>query len=527
MKTLKLIAIGCMAAALGCGDDSDMAMDYMGAYHPNAGRAPVEAPPKNEGDNYEAVGTNPYELAAADPFSTFAADVDTASYDIFRRDIGQGLLPVKAGVRLEEYVNYFSYDYSAPDADSDVPFAIALEAADSPFTAGATTLRIGIKGKRLEDVGKRPTNLVFLIDISGSMSSSDKLPLVQKVLTETLEVLDADDTVAIVTYAGSTGVALAPTKVSEKAAIAQTINSFAAGGSTAGAAGITLAYQQAEAAFLEGGINHVILCTDGDFNVGVSSTTSLVELIEQKRKSGITLTALGFGMGNLNDAMMEAVTNAGNGTYGVISDIDQAISYVHKRLISGLTFIAKDMKIQVVFNPEKVLAYRLLGYENRAIADEDFDNDAVDAGEVGAGHTVTALYEVIGADGAVPVVEGAAALDLEAAPYEGELDVDGDELVRVLVRWKDTGASEEDAAHETASALTEDEITDDFAATSADFRWATAIAAFAEILKASPYADDEHLGAIQAIVEANAGDAPQREEFVTLMAKALQLLAAR
>lgn len=479
----------------------------------------------NQNDKYTAVGTNAFVLAASDPLSTFAADVDTASYDIFRRDVGFGQLPMADSVRLEEYVNYFDYDYPAPDpTDEDVPFSISLEAAPSPFGPGTELLRVGIRGRALDETEKPPTNLVFLVDVSGSMGASNKLPLAKLILLEALQVLAPEDTLSIVTYAGATGVALPATPVSSKALIADTIKSFGAGGSTAGAAGIDLAYQQAESVFIEGGINHVLLCTDGDFNVGTASDSALVSLIEEKRKSGITLTVLGFGMGNLNDSMMEKITNAGNGTYSVISDSDQAISYVHHDLLGAMTFIAKDMKLQVVFNPEQVHAYRLLGYENRAIADEDFTNDQVDAGEVGAGHTVTALYEVVLKGGTVPDILGVDAPAGDAPPFAGELVVEPQELVRVSVRWKHRTASEEDAAAETSAGLPLDQMADSVEAGSADLQWAIAVAAFAEILKGSPFADASNLPTIQSLIKANTQSDPDREEFEALMTAAIELL---
>ena len=479
-------------------------------------------PPSNAGDKYTGVGTNPFVLTLTDPLSTFAVDVDTASYDIFRRDVGFGLLPQPASVRVEEYINAFKYDYAAPSASDSVPFAIHLASAPSPYTPTAQILRVAIKGRELDDEDQRGANLVFLIDTSGSMQSAQKLPLVQQVLTEALELLQPDDTISIVTYAGGTGVALPPTPVSQKSEIAAKINSFQAGGSTAGAAGITLAYDQAKAGFKTGAINHVILCTDGDFNVGAASDTALVQLIEEKRKTGITLTVLGFGIGNLNDSMMEKISNAGNGTYSVISSTDHAITWVHDRLLSGMHFIAKDMKIQVAFNPNNVLAYRLIGYENRDIADEDFKNDAVDAGEVGAGHSVTALYEVIPIGGLIPQPEG---LQLEEAePFDGEIPLDGAELVNVQVRWKDSGASEEDPAYETNQGLDLNATMCAVEVADSDFRWATSLAAFAELLKGSPYANPVGMKHMVDTLEAATAGRPERQEAVALIKAAAELM---
>jgi len=481
--------------------------------------------PSNEGDQFEDVGTNPFTMTAHDHLSTFAADVDTASYDIFRRDINYGYLPRSESVRLEEFVNYFPYDYEAPTYDNEVPFEISLAAVAGPFVNETNLLRVGIKGRDAPPEEKKPANLVFLIDISGSMRSAVKLPLVKKVLTETLDVLEETDRVAIVTYAGSTGVALESTPVSERETIEAVIESFSAGGSTAGGAGITLAYEQAEANFIPGGINHVILCTDGDFNVGLSDRDALVELIEEKRRTGITLTVLGFGTGNLNDRMMESISNAGNGMYAVISDEDQAVSYAHDRMLSTLVLIAQDLKIQVEFNAAKVAAYRLLGYENRAIADHEFRDDKVDAGEVGSGHTITALYELAFTEAAIPKPEGAPEV-LDGDPTEEEATTAEDDLCIVRVRYKAVGAGEEDPAMEVASTLKFADAGSDLMDADADFRWAAAVAAFAEILKDSPYASDANLTTIETLIDGAAGDDLERGEFKYLFGEAVKLLNA-
>jgi len=472
----------------------------------------------------DAPTTNSFVITAHDPRSTFAADVDTASYDLFRRDINLGILPAAASVRLEEYVNDFKYAYPPPAEDSQVPFSISLAASPGLYGRGTQLLRVGIRGKDAKPAEKLPTNLVFLVDTSGSMQSADKLPLVQRVLFDTLDVLQPTDTISIVTYAGFTSVALTPTPVSERAKISAVIESFTAGGSTAGAAGLDLAYQQAQAGFLEGGLNHVLLCTDGDFNVGPSSTPALVQAIEQKRKSGITLTVLGFGQ-SLNDSMMEAVSNKGNGVYGVISSAEQADSYVKERMLSTMTFIAKDMKIQVEFNPERVYAYRLLGYEDRAIADSDFRNDVIDAGEVGAGHRVTALYELALTSSALPTLSEAPAVEDGAISSE-PLEVDAGALALVKVRYKDRDAAETDSAHEVSQALLPDQFITAAIDADDDFAWAMAVASLSEILKGSPYAVKSSLPAIEQIVKRPSFTAdPDRAEFVQLFQKASSLLA--
>jgi Ca-activated chloride channel family protein len=483
----------------------------------DAGAAPPEEEPP-PGDRYEDVGTNPFVRADHDPFSTFAADVDTASYDIFVREAQLGYLPQPASVRLEEYVNAFDYDYPAPEYGSEVPFAIDLVAATHPFRPEIAQLRVGIQAADPPELVQRPTNLVFLVDSSGSMRSEDKLPLVQQVIRSSLDTLRPTDTVSIVTYAGSTEVRLTPTRIEDRARIEAVVDGLEAAGSTNGASGIGLAYEQAEAGFLEGGFNHVVLCTDGDFNVGITDTEALVELIEDKRETGITLTALGFGRGNLNDAMMERVSNAGNGVYSVIVSQDHAVRYGSEDILRTAHFVAQDMKIQVEFNPEHVVAYRLLGYENRAIDDEDFRNDVVDAGEVGAGHRVTALYEVVLAGQSIPAVEGAPPVT-EGEPVDGAREIAAHELVQVRVRWKDLGATAEDPAHETSSSLTPDDV---FAAldmsVDRDFLWASAMAALAEMLKQNAYGDPAHLDLVREIAEAQASRDADRAQLAELLA---------
>jgi Ca-activated chloride channel family protein len=466
--------------------------------------------------------TNPFVMTEHDPLSTFAADIDTASYDIFARYVSEGMLPPADMVRLEEFVNYFHYGYEPPEPNAEHPFKVALAAAPSLSDPATLLLRVGIQG-RLPSPEKRPANLVFLVDVSGSMQSSDKLPLVQYTLLETLSVLDPTDTVSIVTYASDTSVRLRPTPVAEASAIERAIEGLTAEGSTNGGSGIELAYRQAEAALLEGGINHVLLCTDGDFNLGLTSTQDLLELIGKKRKSGVTLTALGYGTG-LNDYMMNAVSNAGNGSYSVIHSREQAAEYVENRFLSSLDFIAKDMKIQVEFNADKIAAYRLLGYETRAVADKDFRNDAVDAGEVGAGHRVTALYQLVPKGVAVP--QPARAPEPESgAAYAGDIEVSADDYVLVKIRYKNPGASETDPAFEVAQSLGDAGIAEGWEALDADFQWALAIASFAEVLKQSPYATRDVLPNVQQIAARPVHRAvAERKEFARLLDLAIGLM---
>ena len=477
---------------------------------------------EEEGDKFDDVGTNPFTKTSHDPLSTFAADVDTASYDIFVRDIQSEKLPDPKSVRLEEYVNYFNYAYEPPAQNAEHPFALHLKATPNPM-GDTTLLRVGIQAEMPPPEEKRPTNLVFLVDISGSMTSETKLPLVKQVLRDTLELLDPTDTISIVTYAGSTGVALVPTPISERSQIEAVIDSFSAGGSTAGAAGITLAYSQAESAFLDGGTNHILLCTDGDFNVGPSSTDELVELVEEKRATGITLTVLGFGSGNLNDAMMELISNKGNGIYGVISSQETASRYVKERMLSSFHLIAKDVKLQIEFNPEHVVAYRLLGYENRAIDDNQFREDSIDAGEIGAGHQVTGLYELVLEGKTIPTSPNAPEV-LDGDPYVGEREIAASDMVLAKIRYKDPNAGVDDPATEVRSQLLFEDVDTASDPEDKDLVWAIAMAAFAEILKESPYANREALEAIVAMVDSSKGSDANRMAFADYLAIAKNLL---
>jgi Ca-activated chloride channel homolog len=464
---------------------------------------------------------NPFVITRHDPLSTFAADVDTASYDIFTSSVTSGSLPPAATVRLEEFVNYFHYGYQAPAADAAEPFSISLAAAPA-LDPSTLLLRVGIQG-RLPTVEKRPANLVFLIDVSGSMAAANKLPLVQYTVIEALSVLEPTDEISIVTYSGSTAVKLTPTPVKQARYIEDVVNGLTAGGGTDGGAGIQLAYEQAKKGFIEGGINHVMLCTDGDFNLGISSSDALVDLITQERESGITFTALGYGS-NPNDAMMERVSDAGNGTYSVIYSEAAAHSYVSERLLSSLDYIAKDMKIQVEFNPDKIYAYRLLGYEDRNIADRDFRNDVVDAGEVGAGHRVTALYQVVLAGGAIPTASTGPAPQ-DGALYSGPTEVGAEDYALVKVRYKAPDAAATDAALEVNQPLGAVGVADSWSKLDADFQWAYAVASFAEILKGSPYATKSALNTIENIIGQSVHDGvTEREQFRASFAKAKSLI---
>lgn len=504
----------------------DFAVDA-GAAPPSAGDQAAEAPVSPPPDvvtptEPEPVETNPFVRTEDDPFSTFAADVDSASYDIFRRGMADGALPTPAEVRVEEFINYFEYDYPTPALDAEEPFSVQLAAAAHPLGNSTKLLRVGIQGAAPET--HAPTNMVYLVDVSGSMSASNKLPYVQLVIRESLDVLRAEDTVSIVTYAGSTRVRLEPTAVSNRQAILDVVNGLEAGGSTAGASGINLAYEQAEAGFIQEGINHVLLMTDGDFNVGISDSDQLVALIEEKRQGGVTLTALGFGSRN-NDAMMERVSNAGNGIYSVIFSEDQAVRYTHKQLLSSMIHIARDVKLQVEFNPNYVHAYRLLGYENRAVADVDFRDDSVDGGEMGAGHRVTAIYELALTEEDLPsgdnIPEVSAGEMSDLTP-----EVLTEELVRVKIRYEQPGSAIDSAAREVVSTMSPTAIKGDVAEADDDTQWALAVATFAEILRGSPYVDASKVADLGDILTPQATRDVDRDELVTLYNQAVPMLSA-
>ncbi len=359
-----------------------------GGYH----IPPVMVPADPGNERYDGKEVSPVKIARSEPVSTFSVDVDTGAYANTRRFLTAGQLPPKDAVRSEELINYFRYDYARPDSRG-TPFSVTTDVAVTPWNAQTRLLRIGLKGYDLPRAARPAANLVFLVDVSGSMSSQDKLPLVKTALAGLAGELSARDKVSIVVYAGAAGMVLEPT--SDEGKIRAALDRLSAGGSTAGGAGLQLAYQIARDNFIQGGVNRVLLATDGDFNVGVSDTKSLISMVERERDSGVTLTTLGFGEGNYNEAMMEQIANKGNGNYSYIDSALEAKKVLGDEMGSTLFTIAKDVKIQVEFNPAQVSQYRLLGYENRALREEDFNNDRVDAGDIGAGHQVTAIYEIV------------------------------------------------------------------------------------------------------------------------------------
>lgn len=429
-------------------------------------------------EEYDVIRENTFRNPVHKPLSTFSIDVDAASYSNLRRVINNGQVPYKDMVRIEEMINYFSYDYKNPKGEH--PFSINTEVSFAPWNKKHRLVHIGIQGKKMDKAQTVASNLVFLIDVSGSMSAANKLPLLKSSMKLLVNELTAQDRVSIVTYAGSAGLVLPPTPGTEKEKILEAFDRLKSGGSTAGGQGIKLAYKVATESHITGGNNRVILATDGDFNIGVSSTSELVRMVEEKRKSGIFLTITGFGMGNYKDGRMEQISNAGNGNYYYIDNIKEAKKVFVTDMQATLFTIAKDVKIQVEFNPTKVQAYRLIGYENRKMKAEDFNNDQKDAGELGAGHTVTALYEVIPTG-----VKSEFLADVDPLKYQNsntQPTVKSSELLTVKFRYKDPNG--------TKSKLIVSPLNDqstDFNSTSDDFRFSAAVAEFGMLLRESEF----------------------------------------
>lgn len=393
-------------------------------------------PPDYNAEEYNKLAENGFKTTAQNPLSTFSTDVDTASYSNARRMIEYGANVRPEAVRVEEFINYFNYDY--PEPTTADPFSVTTELSDCPWNDEAKLLLVGLKAKDIDMSKRDPLNLVFLIDVSGSMFSEDKLPLVQKSFTMLTENLDEDDRISIVTYAGEDKVILKGASGADKEKITEAINSLEASGSTYGEAGINRAYELAEKYFIKGGNNRVLLATDGDLNVGLSTEEELTKLIEEKRESGVFLSVLGFGTGNLKDDRMEALADKGNGNYSYIDSEREAKKVLVEEIAGTLYTVAKDVKIQVEFNPANVRGYRLVGYENRALADKDFADDTKDAGEIGAGHTVTALYELILNDGSTynPDLKYQPTEEQPEQPKQPKQGEYSNELLTVSLRYK-------------------------------------------------------------------------------------------
>ncbi|MGD2121079.1 MAG: von Willebrand factor type A domain-containing protein [Gemmatimonadota bacterium] len=470
-------------------------------------------------ESYAHIQENVFLAAAANPLSTFSIDVDRASYANVRRFIHDGVRPPIDAVRIEELINYFPYSDAAPTGN--VPLAIYTEVATAPWQPLHRLVRIGLKGRSI-DMGEAPhSNLVFLLDVSGSMNSPDKLPLLKTAFSMLVNQLRPEDRVAIVVYAGAAGLVLPSTPGSEKETILEAIQSLEAGGSTAGGAGIKLAFKVAAENHIEGGNNRVILATDGDFNVGVSSDSEMIRLIEDKRSQGTFLTVLGFGTGNLKDSKMEQIADHGNGNFSYIDSALEAKKVLVNEMGGTLLTIAKDVKLQVEFNPNRVAAYRLIGYENRLLAAEDFDDDTKDAGELGAGHSVTALYEVIPAGVESPVeIRGLDPLRYQTPGNESNA-TDSDELLFVKLRYKEPD--------QDTSRLLDLPVLDHTGEASDDFRFASAVAAWGMLLRDSEYCTGFGLQDVAELAGSALGpdEDGYRSEFVRLVetARTLELLA--
>jgi len=462
-------------------------------------------------DNFAEIKANPVKVTAEEPVSTFSIDVDTASYSFVRRALMQGVLPQKDAVRIEEMVNYFPYAYPLPES-RETPFRADVQIIPTPWNAGTELMRIGIQGYALTETEKPRSNLVFLIDSSGSMNAPDKLPLLKNSFRLLLQSLDPDDTVAIVTYAGAAGTVLEPTKVSESGKILASLERLRAGGSTAGAEGIRQAYQLAEQSFDGNGVNRVILATDGDFNVGITDIDELKGFVERERKSGVFLSVLGFGQGNLNDALMQTLAQNGNGQAAYIDTLSEARKALVEEAGSTLFPIAKDVKIQVEFNPATVAEYRLIGYETRMLAREDFNNDKVDAGEIGSGHRVTALYEI------TPVGSPARLVDpsrYQPTAAEPAADV-ANEYGLVKIRYK---APDGDVSKLITTPVTHAMDVEPDEDRARETRFAAAVAAFGQLLRGGRYTGAFTYDDVASLAQGAKGDDRfgYRTEFVNLV----------
>ncbi|MDQ7948162.1 MAG: von Willebrand factor type A domain-containing protein [Pedobacter sp.] len=492
------------------------AMASMSMSRVAVGRAYAAAPKITDNESYSSINEIGFRRADKEPLSTFSIDVDAASYSNVRRFINSGSLPPKDAVRIEEMINYFDYQYEQPKGND--PVNIITEIAPAPWNPSHRLVHIGLQAKTIPTDNLPPSNLVFLIDVSGSMESENKLPLLVSSLKLLTDQLREQDKVAIVVYAGNAGLVLPPTSGNHKIKIKEALSRLSAGGSTAGGQGIELAYRVASENFIKNGNNRIILATDGDFNVGANSDSEMERLIEEKRKSGVFLTVLGYGMGNYKDSKMEKLADKGNGNYAYIDNITEAKKVLINEFGGTLFTLAKDVKFQLEFNPAKVQAYRLIGYENRMLASEDFNDDKKDAGELGSGHTVTALYEII------PVGE--------KSPFVGKVDdlkyqrpkktaADSDEILTIKLRYKKPAGD--------VSTKMEQTVKDNFTAltvTSDNFRFSAAIAMFGMLLRQSEFKQQSSFEKVIALAEAAKGVDKEgyRSEFLSL-ARSTQLMA--
>jgi Ca-activated chloride channel family protein len=462
-------------------------------------------------EGYDNIVENEFNTVKNQPLSTFSIDVDEAAYSNVRRYLNNGILPPKGAVRIEEMINYFDYEYQLPEKGK--PFSVTTEIAPAPWNKNHQLVHIGLQGYDIPKSNLPASNLVFLIDVSGSMQDENKLPLVKRSLNLLTDQLHEEDHLSIVVYAGNAGLVLPSTSGANKQAIKAAINRLEAGGSTAGGEGLELAYKTAAQHFLQEGNNRIIICTDGDFNVGASSDDDMVRLIEDKRKSGIYLTALGFGMGNYKDGKMQQIADKGNGNHAYIDNLNEAKKVLLNEFASTLFTIAKDVKIQIEFNPAKVQSYRLIGYENRMLAKEDFNDDTKDAGEIGAGHTVTALYEII------PVgVKNDFDRPVDPLKYQQPENLAtvgfGDEIMNVKIRYKhpDSDISKLITQPVKNTVLS-------FGQASDNFRFSAAVASFGMLLRDSKFKQQANYTQVLELAKSAKGADVNgyREEFIDLV----------
>jgi Ca-activated chloride channel family protein len=471
-------------------------------------------------EGYDHITENPFLKVTDNPLSTFSIDVDAASYSNVRRILKEGRLPQQGAVRIEEMINYFKYDYEQPNGND--PFAVHMELGVCPWNTKHQLALIGLQGKTTDVSKLPPSNLIFLIDVSGSMMSADKLPLVKESLKLLVEQLREEDKVSIVVYAGSAGLVLSPTSGDQKMTIRDAIDRLEAGGSTAGGAGIQLAYKTARENYKNKGNNRVILCTDGDFNVGASSDDALERMIEEERKSGVFLTVLGFGTGNYQDSKMQKLADKGNGNHGYIDQLSEAKKVLINEFGGTLFTIAKDVKLQLEFNPAKVKGYLLIGYENRMLAKEDFNNDQKDAGELGSGHTVTALYEIVPAGVEMPETGSVDSLRYQAntAGINKDQSKFADEMLNVKLRYKqpDGDKSKLLSFPLQNKVQTAEQLSD-------NFRFASAVASFGMLLRKSEYKGSSSFDAVLSIARNAMGKDEEgyRKEFLQLVNRALSI----
>ena len=472
-------------------------------------------PQQRNAETYKEIKENSFVAVAQQPVTTFSADVDRAAYANVRRIIGYGQIPPKDAVRIEEMVNYFDYDYPTPEEGSASPLRVSPELAPAPWNPNHLLLRIGLQAKKIDLAKAPPSNIVFLIDVSGSMDEENKLPLLQSSFKLLLGQLRPDDKVAIVTYANGTKVALPSTSVKDKEKIIKVLDNLYASGGTSGGRGIQLAYQQAQKSFIKNGNNRIILATDGDFNIGINNTTDLEKFIEKQRESGIYMSVLGFGMGNYRDDMAETIADKGNGNYAYIDNITEAKKVLVNELSGTLFAVAKDVKLQLEFNPKYVKEYKLIGYENRMLANEDFTNDKKDAGEIGAGHTVTALYELVPSDGKV-------AQSLRYQSQELNEKGKGNELGFLKIRYKDPKVKDAKSVEITEPLVFNKKALKE---TSTDYRFAVSVAEFGILLRDNSNKANATYDQVIELAEGAIGKDPEgyRKEFVRLV-KSVKML---